>query len=265
LTLSAVARTLARGRGHWEERAAIVAETRAELIHQLRQLAAGSIGTDSPTLRVGTANRKRTPRVAFLFTGEGAQRPEMGRELLVTEPVFRAAVERCDALLADRLGVSIAELLRADPEDGRAAETLRQTHVTQPALFVLEYALAELWRSRGVEPTVVAGHSIGEFAAACVAGILSLEDALTLVTERGRLMGSLPEGGAMATLFASEEEGRGRVQKYSGRVSLAAVNAPGNMVASGDEDAVDALLTEMVEDGIQGRRLTVSHAFHSHR
>lgn len=265
LTLSAVARTLARGRGHWEERAAIVAETRAELIHQLRQLAAGSIGTDSPTLRVGTANRKRTPRVAFLFTGQGAQRPEMGRELLVTEPVFRAAVERCDALLADRLGVSIAELLRADPEDGRAAETLRQTHVTQPALFVLEYALAELWRSRGVEPTVVAGHSIGEFAAACVAGILSLEDALMLVAERGRLMGALPEGGAMATLFAAEEEVRERLSRFAGRASLAAVNAPGNTVVSGDEDAIDALLAEAAADGIQGRRLVVSHAFHSHR
>lgn len=267
LAVPDVARTLARGRAHWEHRAAVIASDTPTLAKALRGLALGKTAVPESGAAViqGEANLKRAPRVAFLFTGQGSQRPGMGRELLEREPVFREAAERCDAFLAPRLGVSVLDLMRADPSDTRAAETLQQTRITQPALFVLEYALAALWRSWGVEPVVVLGHSLGEYVAATVAGVLTLEDALALVAERARLMGDLSAGGAMATVFADATRVRARLSEWGGRISVAAVNGPDATVVSGDADAVEELRSALAAEGVESRGLAVSHAFHSHR
>lgn len=255
LDVRAVASTLATGRNHWEHRAAIVALDREEALAGLELVAKNGVGPVR-----GEAAIKRPPRVAFLFTGQGSQRPGMGRELLALEPVFRAEIERCDEILHPLLGRSIKSLLEADPEDAVAADTLQQTRFTQPVLFALEWGLAQLWRSWGIEPAVVAGHSLGEYVAACVAGVLSLEDALRLVAVRGRLIGELAAGGAMAALFADEE----RVRPYLPEgVSIAAHNAPENTVISGSEPLIEAVLSAASANAIEGRRLAVSHAFHS--
>lgn len=264
LAVRDVARTLGRGRAHWEQRAAVIASDRDQLVAALRRIQSG-ITSDVPGLLLGEANLKRMPRVGFLFTGQGSQRPGMGRELLAASETFRTAVEECDTLLRPLLGVSVRDLIAADPDDEAAATVLQQTRITQPALFTLEYALAKVWASLGVEPSVVLGHSVGEYAAACVAGVFSLPDAITLIAERGRLMGELPEGGAMAAVFAPIDVVRARLEpEFAGRVSVAALNAPANTVVSGDADAVDALVAALAGDGVESRALRVSHAFHSH-
>src|SRR6185312_1796896 len=145
----------------------------------------------------GAGRSESAPKVAFLFTGQGAQHVGMGRELYAGSPVFRAAIDRCAGMLDGLLERPLAELLFA----GEAAE-LEQTCNTQPALFAVEWALAELWRSWGITPAAVLGHSVGEYVAACVAGMCSIEDGLALIAERGRLMQALPREGAMAAVFA---------------------------------------------------------------
>lgn len=259
LGVPGVAATLARGRAHWEHRAAAVVATREELLEALERIAAGD-----PAVPSGEASTKRPPRVAFLFTGQGSQRPGMARELLASEPVFRDAIARCDAVLGPAAGLSVAELLGAAPHPAVAAR-LADTRVTQPVLFALEWALAELWRSWGITPSVVLGHSLGEYVAATVAGVLSLEDALRLVAERARLLGSLPPGGAMASARAPAERVLPYLAGAGGRAGIAAVNGPASTVVSGDEDAVAAVMAALAADGVEVRRLVVSHAFHSHR
>ncbi|MCK8516798.1 SDR family NAD(P)-dependent oxidoreductase [Methylonatrum kenyense] len=253
-----VASTLSCGRSHWEHRAAAVIDSHAGLLAALRETADG--GAD--ILR-GEALIKRSPRVAFLFTGQGSQRPGMARELLATDPVFRTELERCDAILQPLLGRSILELVRADSEDAEAAAALQQTRVTQPVLFGVEWALARMWRSWGVEPAVVMGHSLGEYVAACVAGVFSLEQGLRLVAARGRLLGELPTGGAMAAVFADEATVRASLEPFAGRLDVAAVNGAANTVVSGEEAAVEELLSTLGRQSVEGKRLVVSHAFHS--
>ncbi len=165
------------GRSHFSERAVYVASTREQL---QAQLAGGSC------LR---GRAEGAPEVAFLFTGQGAQYASMGRELYLSEPVFRSAMDACAAAVKDQLEPGLIDLLY-----GNSTHLLDDTRYTQPACFALQYALAQLWRSWGVEPAVVLGHSVGEYAAACVAGLYSLEDGMRLITARGRLTGALPQG-----------------------------------------------------------------------
>lgn len=198
--------------------------------------------------------------IVFLFPGQGTQRTRMGLELYHSEPVFRLQVERCAALLLNHLGLDLREVLY--PNDDRteeSAQQLNQTWLAQPALFVTEYALAQLLMSWGVQPQAIIGHRIGEYVAACLAGVFTLEEALRLVAARGKLMQSLPAG-AMAALGLSEEEANALLGLD---LSLAAVNGPKQCVVSGPVEEIERLIHHLTERGVAARRLHTSHAFHS--
>ncbi|MDY7093375.1 MAG: SDR family NAD(P)-dependent oxidoreductase [Acidobacteriota bacterium] len=252
----AVIPSAARRRSHFEERLALVAEGAEEAAHQLQRFA-----TAGPAeVRNGRRPAGRPPRLGFLFTGQGAQYPGMGRVLYQREPVFRQALDRCAAVLEERLQYPLLTVIHGE---GWESELLHQTAFTQPALFALEYSLAELWRSWGIEPDMVLGHSVGEYVAACVAGVLELEEALELVAERGRLMQELPEGGAMASVREGEQRVLRIIQDAGLDVSVAAVNGPGSTVLSGSAEEIQRAIRTLAAEDVESRRLKVSHAFHS--
>ena len=201
--------------------------------------------------------RIRAPApAAWLFTGQGAQYPAMARELWESSPTFRRAIEECIEVAAPHLDVPLLPLLIEEVEGDR----LRQTALAQPVLFTLEYALASLWRSWGVEPAYVAGHSLGEYAAATIAGVMDLSDALPLVIARGRLMQQLPPGGRMVALIAREEIVSQAIADQK-NLSIAAVNSPESVVLSGSNAEIDLVLKRL--SGVKCQDLVVSHAFHS--
>ncbi len=255
--LADVAYSANTGRAHFAHRVAVSAETTGELRRKLEALARGgetSRSTSTPT------DGGAAPRVAFLFPGQGAQYVGMGRQLYETQPTFRSAVDRCDALLRPYLEQPLLSVLYPD---GAELPWLDETAYTQPALFAIEYALAELWRSWGIEPTAVLGHSVGGYAAACVAGVFSLADALKLIATRGRLMQALPRGGAMAAILGSAARVAAAVVPHADAVAIAAVNGPNQVVISGTREGVEAIVTALASDGLVAKYLTVSHAFHS--
>ncbi len=241
-SLADIAYTLQVGRRGFAHRCALVCSDRADAAAGLGEARAL---TGSPAAGGG---------VAFLFPGQGAQYAEMGRALYDDEPVFRDAMDRCAAILLPLLGRDIRRVLYAGEAQG-----LADTLMAQPAIFSVEYATAQLWRAWGVQPSVMAGHSVGEFVAACLAGVFSLEDALRVIATRGRLLQEMAPG-AMLAVRLSEAE---LLPLLGGELDLAAVNAPSLCVAAGPYGAVEALEAVLRDRGVVHRRLHTSHAFHS--
>jgi acyl transferase domain-containing protein/surfactin synthase thioesterase subunit/acyl carrier protein len=250
--LSDICYTLTSGRNHFAHRFATVARS----IERLRAALAAELRRTPADDRAPAGGSRR---LAFLFSGQGSQHAGMAAELYRHQPVFRTVVDRCAALLRDRLERPLLDVLFAQGEGG---EAIHDTAYTQPALFVVQAGLTELLRSWGVVPSVVLGHSVGEFAAAYGAGVYSLEDGLSLITERARLMQSLPRGGAMAAIFADEDTVAASIGNAEG-IAIAAVNAPHNTVVSGEREAVAGIVAHFSARGIGSQLLTVSHAFHS--
>ncbi|MFF0459371.1 type I polyketide synthase [Streptomyces mexicanus] len=261
LPWAGVTHTAARGRGHFAHRLAVVASDGAEAAQLLSAWAAHQ---DPARVAAGRAERGAGPRVAFLFTGQGSQYVGMGRGLYRDQPVFRDAVDRCAAWLGPVLERPLTEVMFGTGGAGDAA-LLQDTAYAQPAVFAVQYGLLELWRSWGVRPAAVLGHSLGEYAAACAAGVLPARTAALLVAERGRLMSALPGDGAMASVFADAASVHAAVAGLAGPgpLCVAAYNGPRETVVSGTAEAVDALLARLTADGVRTRRLEVSHAFHS--
>jgi malonyl CoA-acyl carrier protein transacylase len=250
--------TVQTGRTHFDHRLALVAESAAQIREELETFLAGQ---ESPTLRHGQIPEQPAPKIAFLFTGQGSQYIGMGQQLYKTQPRFRQTIDDCDEILRPYLEKPLLEVLYQNSATG--ASSLNETAYTQPALFAIEYALAELWQSWGIKPEAVMGHSVGEYVAACIAGVFSLEDGLKLIAERGRLMHALPRAGEMVVVRADEERVKATIQPFARRVSMAALNGPTNIVISGERQAVKSIVARLEKEGIKTAYLQVSHAFHS--
>ncbi len=252
-----VCATAGTGRSHFEHRAALVVDSRQKAGELLAALADDRVGPGA--VRDVCAD---PPKTAWLFTGQGSQYPGMARELFDTEPVFRDTVTRCAEAVDDVVARPLLEVMYGigsrDPDGD--AESLRHTSFAQPALFAVEMGLARMWQSWGIEPDVVLGHSVGQYAAACVAGVFSLEQGARFVAERGRLFGSLPEGGRMVAVFAEPELVEDFVDEFP-QVSVAAYNGP-NTVLAGPATDLEQIVTECAEDGVRHTWLDTSHAFH---
>ncbi len=242
--------SLATTRAALEHRAVLVGADRDTLLAGLAGVAAGEPGAG-----VAVGRTRAVGKRVFVFPGQGAQRLGMGRELYRRFPVFAEAFDEAVAAVDAHARLPLRDVMwGGDPE------LLQSTEFAQPALFALEVALAALWRSWGVTPDVVIGHSVGEIAAACVAGVLSLQDAARVVAARGRLMAALPDGGVMVAVTAAEAE---VAPLLNGGVSIAAVNGPDAVVLSGERAAVTAVAGRLADRGRRVRQLAVSHAFHS--
>jgi phthiocerol/phenolphthiocerol synthesis type-I polyketide synthase E len=287
LPLADVAFTLQEGRRAFAYRRTVVVREGEDATKLLRERA--------PERTAAALAESGNRSVAFLFPGLGDHYPGMARGLYEAEPAFRAEVDRCAQLLTAHLGMDIREVLfpgdapsdaapsgsvdfrsmlgRSQPAEG--ADRLNRTELAQPAVFVIDYAMAKLWMSWGIVPDAVIGHSLGEYAAACIAGVLTLEDALALVADRARMIQALP-GGAMLAVSMDESDlrplllpsprgtsGEGPGEGHPDDLSIATVNAPGLTVVSGPEDAVAALEKTLVDAGRTARRLPTTHAFHS--
>ncbi|RTL99566.1 type I polyketide synthase, partial [Ancylobacter aquaticus] len=250
-SLAGLAAALNAGRRRFSHRAALLARTHEEALAGLRAVAEG----ETPPLGATGQALAGQPKIAFLFSGQGSQWPGMAAELYAADPAFRARVDAAGV----QLGVDLAARM-FDP----AGELLTDTAEVQPALFVLEVALAERFKAFGIVPDMVAGHSLGEWSAACVAGMLPFEAALDLVAARGALMGALPRMGEMAAVFATRERLAPLLEPYDGRLDIAALNAPEEVVVSGESEALAALLAALDAQGIRSQRIATSHAFHSH-
>lgn len=252
LKLADVAYTLSLGRRAFNHRRMLVCQDIEQAKNALNTLEAK---------RVFTQFQEPGERpVVFMFSGQGAQYVNMAQELYQREPTFAEQVDICCELLKPHIGLDLRQLLYPNPEQlAEASRQLQQTEITQPALFVIEYALAQLWMEWGVRPTAMIGHSIGEYVAATIAGVLSLEDALALVAARGKLMQALPSGSMLAVPLPEKE-----LKPLLGKtLALAAVNGPSACVVSGPTEAVEALESQLVSQGVESRRLHTSHAFHS--
>ena len=255
VSLADVCWTAHLGRTHFSTRLAAIADSTAQLRQQLKTF------IDARGVVQGKVTSAKHRRIAFLFTGQGSQYLNMGRQLYETAPVFRDALDRCAQILQPSLDLPLLEVLY--PKEAKHQTRLNETAYTQPALFAIEYALFELWSSWGIAPKLVLGHSVGEYVAACVAGVFSLEDGLKLIAERGRLMQALPRDGEMVAVLASRAQVEAAIYPHSQEVSIAAINGPQSLVISGQRQAIANVIATLEAAGVKTKKLPVSHAFHS--
>ncbi len=257
LALADLCHTANVGRAQFEQRLAITAADSGVLQDRLGHFLAGSEDANV------TNGHATSPEIAFLFSGHGATYVGMARGLYTAQPIFRNAIDRCAALLQSQIDRPLTQLLGIGPDAIETGELLSRMAYAQPALFAVQYALAELWRAWGIHPALVAGHSAGEYAAACFAGVFSLEDALRLVVARGRLMQSLAPGGAMVAVFTDEARVQAAIASYAATVSIAAVNGKTSIVVSGHANDLAVALAPLIAAGIETRQLDIAIAAHS--
>ncbi|VEP15655.1 Beta-ketoacyl synthase [Hyella patelloides LEGE 07179] len=236
------------GRSHFPHRLATVIESSEQLLQDLKVF---ETGENIPEL---ITDRKQ-PKIAFLFTGQGSQYVGMGQQLYQTQPTFRKEFDRCDQILFPYLEKPLLEIIESD--------IINQTAYTQPAIFALEYALASLWISWGIKPNAAMGHSLGEYVAATIAGVFSLEDALKLIVDRARLIQSLPQNGSMVAVFTDKKQVEKAIEPYIKDIEIAAFNGAKNIVISGEKIAVIRVKESLQARGVKTKILQVSHAFHS--
>ncbi|MEP7346563.1 MAG: beta-ketoacyl synthase N-terminal-like domain-containing protein, partial [Gemmatimonadaceae bacterium] len=251
LELSDVAHTLQTGRRHFVHRRAVVASTIGDAAVALE-------GGDGHVVVNGTAPHI-PPRIVFMFPGQGAQYHRMGAALYSAYPAYRAAFDRCAAVMAEHTGVDLAQMLFSEASGQDDAELVKQTSFAQPAIYATEVALAALWQSWGITPQAMIGHSVGEFACAAIAGVFSPEEGMRLIAERGRLMQSLPQGSMLSIRLPASEV----VARLSPGLSIASDNSAALSVVAGPKGAVAAFQAVLERDGVAARLLHTSHAFHS--
>jgi len=254
LNLADVAYTYQIGRSAFSQRRTLICETLEDVVNTLET-------RDTKRILTQVVKEDKKPSVVFMFSGQGTQYVNMGLELYQTESIFRKSIDDCAKFLKSYLELDLRTVLY--PNQGQqtevASQKLKQTAITQPALFVIEYALAQLWQTWGIQPKAMIGHSIGEYVAACLAGVFTLEEALILVAARGRLIQSVPAGAMLAVPLA-EEEIRPFLNQH---LDLAALNTSLQSIVSGTFEAVEQLVAQLAEQGIECQRLHTSHAFHS--
>ena len=256
-TLPDLTYTLGARRNHHPHRLTMVARSTAEAVAELHDFALGKQGPKSNT--AFTPRRELAPRVAFVMSGQGPQWWGMGRELTEHEPVFRGVIEACDKALRPWARFSLLEELARSEDDSQ----LHRTEIAQPAIFAMHVALAALWKSWGVEPAAVVGHSVGEIAAACVAGIFRLEDAARIIALRARFMDECARGdGTMLAVGLDEDEARGIIARHDRTIAVAAINGPRSLTLSGARTPLEAIAAELELKGIFARLVRVDHPFH---
>ncbi|MBD2580663.1 type I polyketide synthase [Oscillatoria sp. FACHB-1406] len=246
------------GRTQFSHRLAILAPSCEQLEAELEAILEGK---DTTAAFKNTVAPSAKPKITFLFTGQGSQYAGMGEQLYQNEPIFRAAIDRCAEILQPYLEKPLLDILY--PKTETDASEISQTYYTQPALFSVEYALAQLWQSWGIEPSAVMGHSVGEYVAACLAGVFSLEDGLKLISHRAKLMQALPGNGGMAAVMADEGTVAAAIVGEENEVAIAAINGTQSVTISGEKEALDRAIARLQESGIKTTKLQVSHAFHS--
>lgn len=251
LDLADVAFTLQTGRNRFEYRRFVVSQN--------LETAGADLDSLPPLRSVTRHTSGRQPEIVFMFPGQGSQYVNMGKTLYDSEPIFRSTVDRCAEILQPLLGLDIREIMYVDAETADAADMLRQTQFAQPALFTIEYALAQLWQSWGITPAAAIGHSIGEFVAACLAGVFSLADGLKLVATRGQMMSDLPPGSMLSVRSSAESI----APKLTPDMAIAAINGPSLCVVAGPTAAISQLQAKLESAEIICKPLHTSHAFHS--